>query len=80
MTKFVAYDENSIYTVADSRESAIQQARSHEMAPEEPLSTAPISELLAAQIKQNGWNGLCRSFELDKRTGYLIDTTDRART
>lgn len=77
MTKFAAYDDNSIYALGDTPEQAIQTARDDAKEPEAQFKTAPIREELAAKIDRDGWNGYTNSFEIDRATGYIIDTTNR---
>lgn len=74
MPKFAAYDDLSIYAVADTEEAAIAKAREDSGEPSAQFSTAPISDDLAAQIERDGWNGTLRSFSVGA-DGYIIDTT-----
>ena len=76
MTKFAAYDANSIYAVADSPEAAIAKARDDARDDEAQFETARISDALAAWIDERGWNGHHDSFTV--RHGEIIDTTNRA--
>jgi hypothetical protein len=77
MVKFAAYDDASIYAVADSPDSAIQKARDDANDPSAQFSTAAISDRFAAWIEENGWDCYRRSFKLDKQTGFLVDTTNQ---
>jgi glycerol dehydrogenase-like iron-containing ADH family enzyme len=74
MTKFAAYDDATIYAVADTAEMAIIEGRVNTNNPDAEFETAGISDALAAWIEENGWNGKYRSF--DVRNGEIVDTTD----
>lgn len=78
MTKFVAYDHNSIYAVGETRDAVIAKARDDARDDAAEFRTAPISDDLATWIDENGWNGHCDSFEIDRATGYIVDKTRRA--
>lgn len=73
MTKFAAYHDASIYAVGDTPETAIAKAIKDTREPEARFLTAPISDALAAQIDQDGWNGHRQAFELD-RNGQIVET------
>jgi hypothetical protein len=73
MTHYAAYDDLSIYAVAETAEAAVAKARA-ETRDDATFSTAPISDELADWIEENGWHGPTRTFEID-RSGYLVDTT-----
>lgn len=62
LQKFAAYDDLSIYAIADSPEAAIAQARADAGDPEARFSTAKCSNELAAYIEKYGWNGNRESF------------------
>jgi hypothetical protein len=71
--KFAAYDDASIYAVADTSDAAIAKAREDAREPTAQFSTAYISDDLAAWIDENGWHGPSRSFAV--RDGEIVDTT-----
>jgi len=73
---FAAYDNNSIYAVAETADAAIDLARRDARDPDAKFSTAKISAALAEQINRDGWNGNIQSFRLVD--GYIIDTTNDA--
>jgi hypothetical protein len=72
--KYAAYDDNSIYAIAGSPESAIQKARADAREPGAQFKTAPIRDGLAGAIEDAGWNPHLETFALDEH-GYIIDTT-----
>ncbi len=74
MTKFAAYDDLSIYAVADTGEVAIATARADTNEPDAMFKTAEISDELAVQIERDGWNGNRQSFEV--RHGAIFVTTN----
>jgi hypothetical protein len=71
MTKFAAYDDATIYAVADTAEMAIIEGRVNTNNPEAEFETAGISDALAAWIEENGWNGKYRSFDVRNFTAWL---------
>jgi len=73
MTMYAAYDDFSIYAIANSRIDAVTKARINTRQLDAEFETAQISAELAAQIETDGWNGNHRSFIV--RNGYIIDTT-----
>ena len=75
MTKFAAYDNYSIYAVANTASDAIAFAIMDSGDKDAQFETAPISDELAAWIDENGWNGNRDTFEIDRATGHIIDTT-----
>lgn len=74
MTKFAAYDANSIYAMPDTAEAAIDKARDDARDDTAKFDTARISDELAAWIDENGWNAMRRSFDIID--GYIVDTTN----
>jgi hypothetical protein len=76
MTTYAAYDDCSIYALGHTEKAAIKNARNDTKEPEAEFLTAPVSDELAAYIETNGWNGSLRSFEIDQKTGFIVDTTD----
>lgn len=75
MTKFAAYDDLSIYAVADSAEAAIAKARDDARDPEAQFRTARVSEELCAKIERDGWDGNRRAF--DVRDGWIVAGDDQ---
>ena len=74
MTKFAAYDDFSIYAVADTADRAIENARCEAGDQEAQFSTAQVTDDLASQIDRDGWNGHRQSFRVDG--GFIIETTN----
>jgi hypothetical protein len=72
---FAAYDDLSIYAVSRTAIGAVRKARRDAMDPTAQFRTAPISRDLAKQIERDGWNGNTNSFDVDRKTGFIIDTT-----
>jgi hypothetical protein len=75
MSKFAAYDNLSIYAVAETPEDAIERGRVNTMHRNAQFKTAPISDALANHIALEGWNGRYRTFEI-RSDGFLVDTTN----
>lgn len=76
MTKhpaYAAYDDSTIYAIADTPDLALERARSAIGDESSPLQTAQIGDDLAEWIAKNGWNGHVNSFEV--RKGFIVDTT-----
>lgn len=73
--KFAAHDDVSIYAVADSADGAVEKAKHDARDPKATFEASPISDDLATWIEDNGWNAMNRSFEVDRNTGYIVDTT-----
>lgn len=63
--KYAAFDENSIYAIAESAEQAIKQARHDAQAPEAEFDTAIIDDKFAAYIERFGFDGKADSFKID---------------
>ena len=80
MTKFAAHDRDVIYGIGGTPADAIANAVGYISATDpKDLSyrTSPIRDEFAAWIEANGWDGMTRSFDVDRSTGFLIDTTDQ---
>lgn len=75
MTKYAAYDDASIYAVADTPDAAVAKAREDAREPTAQFSTARISDDLASWIDENGWHGATRSFHV--RDGVIVDIDRR---
>jgi hypothetical protein len=74
MTKFAAYDNLSIYAVADTAADAIPKAR-HEVCDDSAeFRIAQVSDDLAARIERDGWDGSRQTFDIDNN-GFIVDTT-----
>lgn len=71
MTKFAAYDKDAIFGVADTREAALAAARREVRDDEARFKTAPISDALAAEINENGWDGHRDAFAFNAH-GYIV--------
>lgn len=71
---FAAYDADTIYAVATSRDVAIEATADYLGDSASGLDTAEISEALFNQIERQGWDGRNQSFEI--RDGMLVDTTN----
>lgn len=70
---YAAYDQHSIYGIGRTPEAAIADAQQW-AGPEAEFDTAPIRADLYQEIHESGWDGMRKSFEVDKE-GYLVDTT-----
>lgn len=73
-THFAAYDDFSIYAVAETAEAAIAAAIKDAGDPDAMFVTAKIGAELAAQIERDGWDGNRQSFRI--ADGCIIDTTN----
>lgn len=62
--KHAAYDDLSIYAIADTAQGAIERARSDANDPGAAFMAAPISDAFAARIERDGWDGKSQSFEV----------------
>ncbi len=74
MTKFAAYDDLSIYAVADTAADAIAKARHEVRDDSTDFRIAQITDDLAARIERDGWDGSRQTFEIDNN-GFIVDTT-----
>ena len=72
---FAAYDADTIYAVATSRDAAIYAGAVETIGYYgSNFLVAEISEALFNQIERQGWDGSRQSFEI--RNGELIETTN----
>ncbi len=76
MTKFAAYDDLAIYAIGDTAEQAEANACQDAGDPQATFKVAPISDDFAARIAEYGWNGKRQTFEISKRDGHLVETTN----
>lgn len=75
-TMYAAYDDLSIYAIAESPEAAIEKARDDARDDAAMFQTAICPAGLADRINQHGWSGWANSF--DVVNGIIVDTTDDA--
>jgi hypothetical protein len=74
MTKFAAYDDLSIYAIADTAADAIGKARNQMRNDSADFRIAQVSDDLAARIECDGWDGSRQIFKIDE-DGFIVDTT-----
>lgn len=72
--KYVAFDTDAIYAVADSPQAAVAKAREEVRDREAQFDTAPVSDILAAQIERDGWDAGRQWFDIND-DGYVIERT-----
>ena len=72
MTKFAAHDDASIYAVADTADAAVAKARDDARDQNAQFRASPISDELADQIEEHGWDGKRQSFACNT-AGVIVE-------